>query len=226
VQNLPPEEEGLQFNEDFTIYCNPFPIVDRHLTIAHRDHVLQRIASQFGTMLDLAAAMPGYFVIYNGPECGASAPDHLHFQAGSRKLFPIERDTAGMAGVTLPNYARNVFLFRGRDRTALADRLERVVDLLARTTGRREPLLNIAIFQEKEEWSAYLFPRGKHRPRVFDTGELTVSPASIDFCGIFVVPLARDFVSISGDAIAAIFREVTLPDSQFREVAENLERAR
>ena len=73
--NLPPEEEGVQFDEDFTIYCNPFPIVDHHLTIAHREHGLQRIANQFGNMLDLAAALPGYFVIYNGPECGASAPD-------------------------------------------------------------------------------------------------------------------------------------------------------
>ena len=82
--------------QDFTIYCNPFPIVDRHLTIAHREHGLQRIANQFGNMLDLAAALPGYFVIYNGPECGASAPDHMHFQAGSRGLFPIEKDTAGL----------------------------------------------------------------------------------------------------------------------------------
>ena len=54
--NLPPEEEGVPFDEDFTIYCNPFPIVDRHLTIAHREHGAQRIANQFGNMLDLAAA--------------------------------------------------------------------------------------------------------------------------------------------------------------------------
>ena len=84
--NLPSEEEGLPFDENFTIYCNPFPIVDRHLTIAHREHSLQRIANQFGNMLDLAAALAGYFVVYNGPECGASAPDHMHFQAGSRRI--------------------------------------------------------------------------------------------------------------------------------------------
>ena len=94
--NLPAEEEGLQFDQEFTIYCNPFPIVDRHLTIAHRDHGTQRIAGRFGNMLGLAAALPGYFVIYNGPECGASAPDHMHFQAGSRELLPIEKETAGL----------------------------------------------------------------------------------------------------------------------------------
>jgi len=221
--NLPPEEEGVQFEADFTIYFNPFPILDHHLTIAHKQHGVQRIANQFANMLNLAAALPGYFVIYNGPECGASAPDHMHFQAGSRELLPIEKDTTGMNGLTVPNYARNVFLFRGRERSALIDRMDLAIELLAETTGKRtEPLVNIAAFHDRGEWVSYLFPRGKHRPQVFHTGELTVSPASIDLCGIFVVPLARDFEIITADAIAAIFREVTLPDDQFREVAEKL----
>ena len=227
VENLPSEEEGVQFDKDFTIYCNPFPIVERHLTIAHRQHVSQRIANQFGNMLDLAARLPGYFVVYNGPECGASAPDHMHFQAGSRRLFPIENDTAGMTGATVPNYGRNVLLLRGRDRSALIDRIDRAIDLVAEATGKRtEPMVNIAVFHEKGEWVTYLFPRGKHRPEVFHTGELTVSPASIDLCGIFVVPLAHDFERITGDAIAAIFREVTLPDYLFQEVAAKLESER
>ena len=225
--NLPSEEEGLPFDENFTIYCNPFPIVDHHLTIAHREHGSQRIANQFGNMLDLAAALAGYFVVYNGPECGASAPDHMHFQAGSRVLFPIEHDTAGMTGVSVPNYARNVLLLRGRDRSALIERVEHAIDLFAETTGKRtEPLVNIAVFCERGEWVSYLFPRGKHRPEVFHTGELMVSPASIDLCGIFVVPRAQDFERITGEAIAAIFREVTMPDDQFREVAEKLESER
>jgi len=227
AENLPSEEEGVQFDKDFTIYCNPFPILDRHLTIAHRQHGSQRIANQFGNMLDLAALLAGYFVVYNGPECGASAPDHMHFQAGSRVLFPIEHDTAGMTGVTVPNYGRSVLLLRGRDRPALIDRMDRTIELLAKATGKRpEPMVNIAVFHEQGEWVAYLFPRGKHRPDVFHTGELTVSPASIDLCGIFVVPLEKDFERITGEAIAAIFREVTLPDDLFREVAAKLESER
>ena len=226
ADNLPAEEEGLQF-DDFTIYCNPLPIVEHHLTIVHREHGLQQIENRFGNMLDLAAALPGYFVIYNGPECGASAPDHMHFQAGWRGLFPIEKDTAGLTGVAVPNYGRNVFLLRGRDRSALIHRMDRAIVLLAETTGKRpEPMVNIAVFHERGEWVTYLFPRKKHRPEVFHTGELTVSPASIDLCGIFVVPLAQDFERITGDAIAAIFREVTLPDGQFQEIAEKLESER
>src|SRR5713101_6037786 len=168
--NLPPEEEGVRFDEDFTIYCNPFPIVDRHLTIAHREHGLQRIANQFGNMLDLAAALPGYFVIYNGPECGASAPDHMHFQAGSRSLFPIEKETAALTGALVPNYARTVFLFRDRDRAVLSERIDRAIQLLAEATGKwPEPLINIAAFYEGNQWTVYLFPRQKHRPNVFYT---------------------------------------------------------
>jgi hypothetical protein len=227
AKNLPSEEVGVRFDENFTMYCNPFPIVDRHLTIALREHGAQRIANQFGNMLDIAEGLPGYFVVYNGPECGASAPDHMHFQAGSRVLFPIEKDTARLTGVTVPNYARNVFILRGRDRSALIDRMDLAIELLAKTTGKRaEPLVNIAVFHERGEWVTYLFPRGKHRPEVFHTGELTVSPASIDLCGIFVVPIAAHFEKITGDAIAAIFREVTLPDGQFEEVAAKPESAR
>src|SRR5262249_39680917 len=149
------------------------------------------------------------------------------FQAGSKALFPIGKETAGLSGLTVPNYARNVFLFRERNRSALIDRMDRAIALLAETTrNTAEPMVNIAAFHERQEWTALLFPRGKHRPEVFRTGELTVSPASIDLCGIFVVPLAHDFERITGDAIAAIFREVTLPDDQFQEVARKLESER
>jgi hypothetical protein len=221
--NLPPEEEGVPFGQDFMIYCNPFPIMERHLTIAHRSHSPQRITNQFGNMLDLAAALPGYFVIYNGPECGASAPDHMHFQAGSRRLFPIEKDTAGRTGFTMPNYGRNVFMFREWDRVALIARMDHAIDILAQITDQRaEPMVNVAVFYDKGDWVTYLFPRGKHRPEVFHTGELTISPAAVDLCGILAVPLAKDFEKITGDAIAAVFREVTLRQDQFDEVAERL----
>jgi Domain of unknown function (DUF4922) len=223
AENMPAEEEGVPFDDEFTIYCNPFPIVENHLTIAHREHRPQRIAEWRGAMLALAAALPGYFVVYNGPRCGASAPDHMHFQAGSRRLFPIEKDIAGSPEITAAEYGRNVLVLRGRDQALLAAQIERAIGLIAEVTAsREEPLINLAAWAEKGEWTVYLFPRSKHRPRVFHTGELTVSPASIDLCGIFVVPLERDFQKISGDAIFEIFREVTLPDDQFREVAAAL----
>jgi hypothetical protein len=77
--NLDPEEKGIAFGAELTIYCNPFPILDKHLTIVHAEHRPQQIEGQFGALLRLAESLPGFFVIYNGPQCGASAPDHLHF---------------------------------------------------------------------------------------------------------------------------------------------------
>ncbi len=222
-ENFYAEQKGIPFGPDFTVYCNPFPIVNRHLTVVHNEHGLQRIAGRLGNMLDAAKALPGYFVIYNGPECGASAPDHMHFQAGSRELFPIERETAGVPGPAVSDYARNVFLFRGGERSRLVSELEHAIELLASVTGKKpEPLINIAALHHDDCWTVYLFPRGKHRPSVFHTGELTVSPASIDLCGIFVVPLEKDFARISGEDITAIFREVTLPDGQYAEVIRAL----
>lgn len=227
AHNLPAEEEGVRYGEEYVIYCNPFPILERHLTIAHRDHRPQRIAGRFGAMLNLAADLPGAVVLYNGPECGASAPDHMHFQAGSRSRLPIERDTGGISGLTIPNYRRNVLLIRGNDCTALSERVERAIELLSAVTGKAdEPMLNIATYYEQPGWIIYLFPRAKHRPDVFKSGELIVSPASIDLCGVVVVPREQDFDKISGDDIAAIYREVTLPDDQFSEVVRNLESCR
>jgi hypothetical protein len=221
--NLDPEERGVPFNEDYTIYCNPFPIIDHHLTIVYGKHENQRIAGQVGTMLDIAAALPGYFVIYNGPECGASAPDHMHFQAGLRDLFPIEKETAGVNGLCVGKYARNLFVFRDSDRSALTAKVDCTIELLAGVTNKQpEPLINIALFNQARVWTVYLFPRGKHRPQVYYSGELTVSPASIDLCGLFVVPLAKDFERISGNDIDSIFREVTLPDTLCKEVAAKL----
>jgi len=221
--NLDPEERGIPFNTDYTIYCNPFPIVDHHLTIVHREHQRQRIDGEFGNLLDIAKALPTYFVIYNGPECGASAPDHMHFQAGLRALFPIERDSAGVRYLNSRDYARNVFVLRDTDRPRLIDKMNRIVELLAQVTRKRpEPLINIAAFHRDNESTVFLFPRAKHRPDAYHTGELTVSPASIDLCGIFVAPLEKDFARLSGEDVAAIFREVTLSDPMFEEVISKL----
>ena len=222
AEHLPPEEEGVRFGKNFVIYCNPFPIVKHHLTIAHRAHTPQRIAQQFGTMLDLAAALPGYFVIYNGPQCGASAPDHMHFQAGARDLFPIGKDL----DVTSAHHGRNFFMFRERDQPAAIAKVHRAIELLAQVGGSGdEPMINLAVFHDNDEWVTYLFPRAKHRPEVYHSGEFLISPATIDFCGILVAPRAKDFENIGAETIAAVFREVGLPEEKFREVARQLERA-
>ena len=210
--NLPPEERGLPFDREFSLYCNPFPILDRHVTIVHRDHRPQQIEGYVGTMLDIAAALPGYFVLYNGAECGASAPDHLHFQAALRNVFPIGRPDARTDGLAIR--------LEDLDRQRLLDRLNRLLVGLRRITGRQpEPLINVAICWEEGKWRAFVFPRGKHRPESFYSGDFTLSPGSIDLCGILVVSVESDFEKLRAEDVTAVFEEVTLPSKQFRELA-------
>jgi uncharacterized protein DUF4922 len=215
--NLDPEEKGIPFAE-FTLYCNPFPILNRHLTIVHSDHRPQRIAGQVGSLLKLARVLPDSFMIYNGPQCGASAPDHLHFQSCSREIFPIEHDS-------LDGYIPRVFTFRGADFDSLVGRMESLLETLSRATGATpEPMINIAAYFSRDSWTVHVFPRGKHRPRVYETKELTVSPATIDLCGVFVVPVPGDYDKIRGGDIEKILEEVTISDELFQSVLKNLER--
>src|ERR1035437_1866816 len=91
-KNLPPQQRGLAFDDDFIVLVNPFPIFPEHLTIPSIAHTDQRILGNFGSMLDLAEKLTDFVIFYNGPKCGASAPDHLHFQAGNKGFLPIEKD--------------------------------------------------------------------------------------------------------------------------------------
>jgi hypothetical protein len=211
--NLPKEEHGIPFDSEFALYCNPFPILDRHLTIVSVHHRPQRIAGSIHAMLRLAEALSDSFIIYNGAQCGASAPDHMHFQACSRSIFPIEKDALGLDGSVIPNYARNVFVVRSGNLEETASRLERLLAVLTDITrAAGEPMVNIAAFFENGSWTVFLFPRSKHRPDAYFSGQLTVSPATIDLCGVLVAPIEKDFLSIDGLQIERIFREVTLPD--------------
>ena len=220
--NLPPEEKGVALDSQFTAYCNPFPILEKHLTIVHNDHRPQAIAGFVGALLHLTQVLPGYFLIYNGPECGASAPDHMHFQACAREVFPIEQD-AKHAGLFIPRYGRRVFVLRDTDAVRVAARLERLISVLADITGKRpEPLINIAGFYEAG-WTLFVFPRSRHRPHVYETGELTVSPATIDLSGVFVVPKSADFDRITADDVLSIFGEVTLGEEAFNSALNQLE---
>jgi hypothetical protein len=193
----------------------------------HREHQPQRIISHVGAFLRICRALPNYFVVYNGPECGASAPDHLHFQACLRVLFPIETDAKSATHFYIPDYGRNVLVLQDDSDARLAARLEVAIMALQDITGRGpEPLLNMTGFYTDTGWTVLVFPRAKHRPSVFHTGELTVSPASIDLSGIVVVPVPEHFEKITGKDIATIFEEVTLPPEMFGELVATVERSR
>jgi ATP adenylyltransferase/5',5'''-P-1,P-4-tetraphosphate phosphorylase II len=231
AENLPPEERGIAFGADFIALYNPFPVLPRHLVITSRRHIPQTIEGNFGTLLDLALDLGGeFFVVYNGAACGASAPDHLHFQACERKSLPIIREIetwerrrlsidSGVETFTLKDYRLNALVARGADRRAISEWFDRALRLLAEVIGAEsEPMINLVVTRDGDRWTVIVFPRGKHRPdRYFAEGDakLTVSPAAIDLAGVLVVPQPDHFAKITPRDVEEIYAEVTLGDAAF-----------
>jgi Domain of unknown function (DUF4922) len=245
ADNLPPEEKGIACGDDLVILCNPFPVLDRHLSIVHREHVPQQIEGNVESLLSLAHELgSSYFVLYNGPECGASAPDHLHFQACSRDLLPIEEnlyeDEPVMAEdcnyceetarnsfelFTLGGCGRSVVVFRGGNRAEVGHWVYEVIRELASQTDKPEPLINIVCTYDPRIWTVYLFPRAKHRPASFYAdGEerLVVSPGAIDMAGVVVVPEREHFDKIDGERVSAIFKEVSMNDETVNSLVDEI----
>ena len=217
--NLPPEQRGVAAGEEWVALCNPFPILERHLTIVHRAHVPQLLSGRTSTLLALARALPGSFVIYNGPECGASAPDHLHFQAADRALFPIEAEIGDGEG--LVDHPARPIVLRDADDATLAARLERLLRTLAEQVAPpREPPVNLAAFQAQGRLTVCVFARRRHRPAAFDRGELLLSPAAIDLCGVLVAPRADDYERLTAEIVGGVLDEVMLGRSELGALAK------
>lgn len=238
ADNLPPEEKGIPFGDRFVILCNPFPVLADHLVISAREHTPQVIDGNFGAMLDLARELgEDWFVLYNGPRCGASAPDHFHFQACARAGVPLfkEVETSGTdfslssdPGQTnvrptfrSQNYRFNLMAFAGTDWQQLESWFTRATsELAAVTNSDAEPMLNLLLTYQADHWRGFILPRGKHRPaRYFaeDDAKLTISPAAIDLAGVVVVPQPDHFARITAEDLEAIFVEVGLSDEQMRD---------
>ena len=236
-KNRPPEQRGVPFGDDYTILINPFPIFRRHLTIVSA-HTPQRISGSFTDMLSLAQALPEFAVFYNGPQCGASAPDHLHFQAGNRGFLPVEQDIgnpilcrkAASAGRTelwhWEGYGRGMMTLKGSDSDAIAGLFGKLYERFALTQPERpEPMLNILAYFIGDEWIVHIIPRRVHRPACyFAEGDekILISPASVDIGGVFITPREEDFNRITATDIAGILAEVCLNEEELRTLTARL----
>ena len=223
AENLPDPEKGLVFDRKFVIACNPFPILDNHLSIVLREHTPQRIEGHFPTMLELSAQLPGYMILYNGPECGASAPDHMHFQACRFDDMPLIKDLDSASGGVIPEYSRSAFVLRDSDRARLDRRFsELFAALRVHNENRVEPMINLVALHRDGAWVVVVFPRSKHRPEVFHTGELTWTPGAIDLCGVVVLPVESDLKKITAANIQEVFGEVSLEAQTVEGIAHTL----
>ena len=229
--NLPTGQRGILAPGGLIVLCNPFPIFREHFTIAHAAHTQQRIAGHFGTMLDLAREMQArYHVLYNGPHCGASAPDHLHFQGGEKGFSPIENEVDGAIGlgetvaerggasmIAVDDGLRRYVVIEGDARDDLISAFDMLQGLLG-GEGGDEPMMNIVASYEKRRWRVLVFPRAKHRPSFFfaeGDAKILISPGVIDCCGVCVTPRRSDFDRLTGDHIREMFREVMPSPQEF-----------
>ncbi|HBC38496.1 MAG TPA: DUF4922 domain-containing protein [Porphyromonadaceae bacterium] len=204
-KNRPKVQSGIPFLDKYIILLNPFPILRNHLTIALHSHVPQRIRKKTGDMLTLAELLPDYIVFYNGPKCGASAPDHFHLQAGLKS--PIL-----MAG---ENELRSCLVIESTSKSEVEERFEDVYQYLhSRQPEEEEPLFNLIAFVENNRYVLHIFPRKAHRPRQFyEEGkrQLLVSPGAIDMAGLIITVREEDFNKIRKEEIVDIYSQVSMP---------------
>ena len=189
--NRPEVQRGIEWR-DYDILINPFPIFTRHLTIPRREHVDQRIVPYISDMFDLARELTDFVVFYNGPKCGASAPDHMHFQAGNADFLPLVSDyfalkakgqctmhnsqfaIDGVDVYTIDNYLRVVYCLEATDAEALKVAFMKLYNSWVKDEDV-EPMMNVVCFYKKStvdgqqstvdgKWYLFVIPRGAFRP--------------------------------------------------------------
>ena len=232
--NLPAEQNGLSYNKHFLILPNPYPIFSEHLTVSKKNHTPQTIIGNFAEFLEISRAIGKYFtVFYNGPKCGSSAPDHMHFQAGTKNVMPAEYEFESMVGRLsrtvisngkievrfFENHLRYFISFESPDKGELLFAFKTFINSFKKISPHHEePLLNLIVSFQEGIWRLLIFPRSRHRPaRFFGDGEtrLLISPAAVDMGGLIISPRIEDFERITKDEITEIYREVSVTKEYF-----------
>jgi ATP adenylyltransferase/5',5'''-P-1,P-4-tetraphosphate phosphorylase II len=226
---MPAEERGIAWG-DYVIAPNPYPILPLHVTIPHREHTPQRLAGRVGDLLELAAAAgPEFVVFYNGPRCGASAPDHFHFQACAAAGLPAFEewpDATGHERRGRTAFGRSMLLAASENAGAVEADVNRVLELLAdESPGDVEPMVNLLATRRGKRVMAALFPRAAHRPSCyFAEGEarLAISPAALEMAGVLVVADAEQLLRADATAARHIYQEVSIEPERFAQLISSL----
>lgn len=210
--NRPPQQESINLGE-FKILVNPFPILPYHLTIPSVTHRDQLIAGSINQMIDLAGKLDRMTLFYNGPRCGASAPDHFHFQAVGHESLPLIEALEN--GIRPPF---GIIIVDGNDTT----RFEQVMDMLPREEDDPEPKVNLLCYMSETtgDVRTVIIPRRRHRPDFYGTGrgQLLISPASVDLAGVFVAPRREDFEAIDSKLLQNIYDQLCFSQQQIDEI--------
>lgn len=227
-QNMPGEERGMAFQK-LVVLPNPYPVLPLHCTIADREHRPQRLIHSVTTLLSLAAAVgPKLAVFYNGPRCGASAPDHFHLQASNAEDIPLlSKPTSRSKGhqrLGLYSFGRSFLEFTSPNHEDIRTDIVRTLHVLAQLEKTSdEPMFNLLVQFQDNCYRALIFPRTRHRPQCYyadGTERIGVSPAVLEMAGLMVVTELEEFDRLDANRVYSIYSEVSLPRQQFELLLE------
>jgi ATP adenylyltransferase/5',5'''-P-1,P-4-tetraphosphate phosphorylase II len=225
--NLPLEQKGYVILKKYLMLINPYPIFDRHLTISALQHQVQNIQGRIIDMLTLAKDLQGFTIFYNGPRCGASAPDHFHFQAVNKHVMPIDTEFEYLKKfkskllvteddieiVQLKHYLRKTVVFESEYREPIDFFFTKVLQQLPVDEASNEPMMNLLASYQQGKYRLTLFLRNKQRPSFYyreEPDRIMVSPASVEMGGLIVVPRESDYLKITKEDLREIFSETCL----------------
>jgi hypothetical protein len=242
ADKIPDDQKMVRYRGHHMILCNPMPVFAEHFTVAFLAHVPQAIDTSLDTFLQLIDDFgDGWTVLYNGPRCGASAPDHLHFQVVTGGRIPIEEEAftrdrwvpvEAVDGSVFRarGLGREVLLMEAVDAAKLKYRLRSYLQALARVSppsvpSAGEPMINLAGFRKDGIARLFIFPRRSHRPAAFfleGDERIAISPAIAEMAGIMVAPARKDYLRLTGDLVRGVYRDVTLDEATAGRAVEDL----
>ena len=226
-------------NADYELLVNPYPILPMHFTIPMRRHQPQQIRGMYGEMIQLLKNYPDLMVFYNGPMCGASAPDHAHLQAGTSGILPLQREWQRLSRnltevarrgedatlSVIEDYPCAALAIRSRSRRGSERMFATLYHALPKVPDQTEPMLNVVAWRADDEYVSVVFPRRKHRPDCYykDNDEkLLVSPGALDMSGLIITPRREDFERITPEQALAILSECALSVEDMEALKERL----
>lgn len=235
-EHLPENQLHVPFGR-YWILCNPYPIFREHLTIPAIVHAPQEIQTRIDDFLLLARQLPGFTLFYNGPKCGASAPDHAHFQAAPFGIMPMDKDIDSFLKLVYQEGNSRLFLLTHYLRNGLViesdapEEVARLFHLICQSAWpdqeNTEPMMNLFVHFRESVWRLVIIFRKKHRPWQYEANDehrFLSSPGAADIGGLFVTVRKEDFECVNESLLRNIFGQVCLSDNEINELFQNFVR--
>lgn len=238
-KNRPKEQMSKQIDEKFHLLVNPFPILPVHFTIPARKHQPQLIYKNYGEMHRFISLHSDLMVFYNGPKCGASAPDHLHFQAGTNGILPLQtnwqRLSRNLTDIISLNDEEKISVVRDFivpafviiSKSAESDEVlfRRLYKAMPQRGDETEPMMNIISWRKGEEFISVVIPREKHRPKAYfaeGDAQFVVSPGALDMSGLIITPREEDFRKLTEEKVLSLLQECGVSEEKMNAIIAKL----